>query len=178
MLQRAIKKAPQRQKRFVNYRKMKTVLLIFESDAQERNAAIKNIMTDLKEDNKSVVAWGFINSKEIASAILPTYNLLGLHDVDTLMRPLQTQLNNLHEMHFDVAIDLSTEHNIVTRYLLLNAQADCKIGMRTENEENTMLDFTLSYSPEQIPSSIEANHDTAIYYFWHNLLPYLQNIQS
>ena len=66
----------EREHRFVNYEKAKSVLILFESDYSEKNLVIRKIIQSLQLDGKKVSAWGFIDKKEVTSSILPDFRIL------------------------------------------------------------------------------------------------------
>ncbi|MBR1631872.1 MAG: hypothetical protein IJ680_08440 [Paludibacteraceae bacterium] len=181
-LQHAVRHVRPRSKRFINYKKMKNIMLIFDSDAMERNEAIKNIIVDLQEARKRVVAWGYADKKIINSPILPTFNLICRADLDFMMRPKKAVIQALQEMHFDCVINFSDARSIPTTHLLLNTDADCKIGYVTSlnaTSGSSLYDFSICYAEDELPQVDEEDgNDRRIRHLWNTLLPYLQTIQS
>ncbi|MGC3977527.1 MAG: hypothetical protein QM751_04405 [Paludibacteraceae bacterium] len=142
-----------REKRFVTYEKAKNIILLFESDYMEKNPFIKRVIEHLKAEGKKVNAFGYVNKKEIGSAILPDYKILNKKSCDWTELPAQSFLRELEENEYDLLIDLTTNDILPLKYILLYSNAACKAG--TNKYDENLLDFKL-----QIPQDENVSADT------------------
>ena len=159
-------KANVRDSRFVNYENAKTILVLFESDYSEKNILIRRIIQNLIKDGKKVCAWGYIEKKEITTAILPDFRILHHKDTDIYKKPKVSYLNELDDMEFDLLIDLSVNEILTLQYIALHANAFCKTGVVKNklkifdfglnldnvngNDENEMVDINPRYILDHI----------------------------
>ena len=137
----AQKKNPKQEAVFPSYAGVKKVMILFESDVLERNTQIKQLVRELQADGKTVTAWGFVNKKQVTSAILRDYRVLGLQDVNVLGKPKDHELQDLRSEHFDLVISLNVNNLMPLRYLNLYANADFRVGMVSDEpyENNFMV---------------------------------------
>lgn len=167
-----------REHRFVSYDKAKKVLLLFESDYSEKNPAIRKIVLSLQEDGKKVTAWGFVDKKETASAILPDFQILHHKQTDWSQKPDSSLINQLQEMKFDLLIDLSLRTLLPLQYLAMYANASLKAGIR--HTDLPVYDFILDLE-KKIPSvettETEENPVDETYLF-NQIIFYLKSIQT
>ena len=138
---RAQRKNPYGQAVFPSYANIKKVFILFESDVLERNSQIKQLVRELQADGKTVTAWGFVDKKDVSSAILRDYRILGTRDVNLLGKPKDYELQDLSNEHFDLLISLNVNNIMPLRYLNLYANADFRVGMVTDEpyENNFMV---------------------------------------
>ena len=175
---RAYLKLTPREHRFVNYTKAKTILLLFESDYTEKNPYIHRIISQMQLDGKKVTAWGFIDKKEIVTAIYPDFRILHHKQTDMFHRPLESFINELQYAEFDLLIDLSTKPILPLEYLALYAIASFKTGLR--KTDLPIYDFVLNIEqmPEE-PESTELSESTADEtYLFNQIIFYLKSIQT
>lgn len=130
-----------REKRFVNYKNARSIILLFESDYTEKNPEIRKIIQGLNADGKKVMAWGYINKKEITTAILPDFRILHQKDADLFQKPNASFMYELENIEFDLLIDLSINEHIPLQYLCLYAKASCKVGVK--KNELGLYDFMI-----------------------------------
>lgn len=125
---------------FPSYAHIKKVLILFESDVLERNSQLKQLVRELQADGKTITAWGFVDKKQVSSAILRDYRILGTKDVNLLGKPKDYELQDLRNEHFDLLISLNVNNIMPLRYLSLYADADFRVGMVTnEPYENNFM---------------------------------------
>jgi len=168
-------KTTEREHRFVNYEKASTVLTLFESDYSEKNPVIRKIIQSLQQDGKKVSAWGFIDKKEVTSAILPDFRILHHQQTDFFHKPEPSFFRELENLQFDLLIDLSLQTLIPLQYLSLYANAYCKTGLR--KSELPIYDFMLDIeSLKSIDDSIENPIDEN--YLYDQIIFYLKRIQT
>ncbi len=165
----------QREHRFVNYDKAKTVLLLFESDFNEKNPVIRKIIQSLQQDGKKVSAWGFIDKKEVTSAILPDFKILHHQHTDFFHKPHTEFFRELEDLQFDLMIDLSLHLHFPLEYLALYANAFCKTGLR--KTDLPIYDFMLDFESLKSIEQDEENSFDEIYLF-EQIIFYLKSIQT
>jgi hypothetical protein len=126
---------------FPSYANIRKVFILFESDVLERNSQIKQLVRELQADGKTVTAWGFVDKKQVNSAILRDYRILGRQDVNLMGKPKDYELQDLRSEHFDLLISLNMNNIMPLRYLSLFADADFRVGMVTNEpyENNFMI---------------------------------------
>ena len=125
---------------FPSYANIRKVFILFESDVLERNSQIKQLVRELQSDGKTVTAWGFVDKKQVNSAILRDYRILGRQDVNLMGKPKDYELQDLRSEHFDLLISLNMNNIMPLRYLSLFADADFRVGMVTnEPYENNFM---------------------------------------
>lgn len=171
----SILKSTHRERKFVNYEKAKSILLLFESDYSEKNILIRRIVRNLTNDGKKVSSWGYIEKKEITTAILPDFKILNQKDTDILKKPKASFLNELEDMEFDLLIDLSVNEILPLQYIALHANAFCKTGI--VKNELEIYDFAINVDNINIEDEEETVDINARYIFDH-LIFYLKSIQT
>ena len=167
-----------RERRFINYDKAKSVLLLFESDLLENNQNVRKIIAQLQQDGKKVSAWGFIDKKEVSTSILPEFRILHRKHTDFFQRPVMSFVNELENQEFDLLIDLSIKPVVALEYIAMYANASCKTGLRKTNLP--LFDFMLDLESLKIPAeSTESNEKTVDeIYLFEQIIFYLKSIQT
>jgi hypothetical protein len=170
--------ATPRERRFVNYDSAKTVLLLFESDFSEKNPEIKRIIYQLQQDGKKVSAWGFLDKKEVATAILPDFRILHHKQTDLDKKPQISYLNELENLEFDLLIDLSLKQVLTLEYIAMYANAHCKTGLK--KTDLPIYDFMID--AENVTTQIEST-DIVVNtvdetYLYNQIIFYLKSIQT
>lgn len=150
---------------FPKLHRVRTVLLLFESDIMEKNLRIKQLQKELSAQGKEVTAWGYVDRKDGQTAILPAYRVLCRKDINLIGCPKTECLNQLRKQHFDLVIDLSLRSVLPLRYLLMEARTDFRAGRQTEEPYLSDLMITLQ----------EKNDET---YLLQQIMHYLNNIQT
>jgi len=167
-----------REHRFVNYNKAKTILILFESDYAEKNQAIHTIIDQIRKDGKKVTAWGFLNKKEIETAIFPDFRILHHKQTDFFHKPLDSYINELKFVEYDLLIDLSVNSIIPLEYLALYANASFKTGIR--KTIIPVYDFVLDV--DKVPASDESSESVQTQvdetYLYNQIIFYLKKIQT
>lgn len=169
------KKEDVRERRFVSYENARTIMLLFESDYTEKNPEIRRIIQALNADGKRVMAWGYINKKEVTTAILPDFRILHQKDTDFLQKPRESFMRELDEAEFDLLIDLSVNELMPMQYLALYAKAACKTGVRKNDYQlyDFMIDLdSISNQGEENIFEIDAP------FIYNQIIFYLKSIQT
>jgi len=165
----------ERERRFVNYKKAKTIFLLFESDSSEKNPQVRKMIYNLQQDGKKVVAWGFVDKKEVASTILPDFRIIHHKETDFFQKPLISNLNALQDMEFDLMIDLSLTQILPLEYLAMYAKASCKTGLR--KTELPIYDFILDLDNLH-PTEDSTENPVDEMYLFDQIIFYLKSIQT
>lgn len=165
----------EREHKFVSYKTAKTVMILFESDYSEKNPEIRKIIKTLREDGKKVVAWGFVNKKEVTTAILPDFRILHHKDIDFTQKPNSTFMHELEDMNFDLLLDLTNRKSLPLQYLGLYATAFCKSGQKGSSPQ--IYDFVINL--EKVKESEEASEiDLDASAIYNHIIFYLKSIQT
>lgn len=168
-----LKKHPH-ESRFVTYGKAKSILLLFESD-KNNDAVIQSIVSELKKDNKHVVAWGYSNTKAIVESANSEINLFNKKDITLFQKPKSKISDKVKSLKFDLAIDLSLNNIIPLLYLSLHSNASMKIS--SKKMEQQLFDFILDVNTqnEQNPTASKQINEQ---YLFHEIIFYLKNIET
>lgn len=164
-----------RTKSFVSFQKAKNILILFESDEDEANQEIKNIINDLKNAGKSVQAFGVVDKKIIETPELNDFQILNLKSFEWNGKPNSDLIQLIQSKNYDWVLDLSVLPNIKIQYLLLFSKAKFKSGLK--KDFSAPLDFLIDFS--NIETSLEGEHSTPdINYLYNQIIFYLKNIQT
>ena len=167
-----------RERRFVNYDKAKNILLLFESDYAEKNQHIHRVIKQMRQDGKKVSAWGFIDKKQVDTAIFPDFRILHHKQTDLFHKPLQSYISELQNSQFDLLIDLSVNPVVPLQYLALYAISSFKTGIR--KSKLPIYDFVLDL--ENVASKTESSEEmmNAVdeTYLYNQIIFYLKRIQT
>ncbi|MDD3080014.1 MAG: hypothetical protein PHH37_13065 [Paludibacter sp.] len=164
-----------REKRFVSYKAAKSVLLLFESDYTEKNPEIRHIISLLQADGKKVMAWGFVDKKEVTTAILPDFRILHHKDTNFFRKPNAGFMHELEELEFDLMIDLSVKEVIPLQYLGLYAKSSFKAGL--QKSQTGYMDFLLDLNAI-VNQSEEQLFEIDASFIYNQIIFYLKSIQS
>ena len=120
-------------------------------------------MKELQEQDKHVVAWGFVPRRQPVTLVLRDFRVLGQKDLDLLHRPKKQLLQELQRMHFDLVIDLTTDfETLPLRYINLYANADFRTG-KAGYAEPYIHDFMIDL-PEENANDTSRLFDQIIHY--------------
>ncbi len=163
------------EQKFVNYRDAKSILLLFESDFVEKNIEIRNIIKTMNADGKKVMAWGFLNKKQVNTAILPDFRILNNQNIDLLHKPKDSFIQELEEQKFDLLIDLSVNEIVPLQYIALYSNATLKAGLR--KNKAPIYDFMIEIGKNQYENTTIENEINASY-IYNQIIFYLKSIQT
>ena len=164
-----------RERSFVNYKKAKSVFLLFESDFTEKNAVIRKIIQVLQLYRKKVVAWGFLDKKQLTTALLPDFRVLNYEHTDFFHRPHSSFFRELEHYEFDLVIDLTLNSILPLDYFVLFSKAKCKIGVK--KTDLPIYDFIIDLENHQ--QTLESSEEELDELFLFNqIIFYLKSIQS
>jgi hypothetical protein len=164
-----------RERRFVTYKKAKSVFLLFESDYLEKNKEIRAIIHSLQQDGKKVVAWGFLDKKHVTTSLMPDFRVLNHEQTNFVESPKSMFLNELEDLEFDLLIDLTLRPILPLQYLDLYAKASCKVGIRKNDLQ--LYDFILDVDTLIAEKAEEGEHLDQAFLF-NQIIFYLKSIQT
>ena len=164
-----------RERRFVTYKKAKSVFLLFESDFLEKNKEMRSIIQSLQQDGKKVVAWGFLDKKDVSTSLMPDFRVLNHEQTNFFDCPKSMFLSELDALEFDLLIDLTLQPILPLQYMALYAKASCKVGIR--KSELQLYDFILEVDgllaeKEAIGEKLDQKE------LFNQIIFYLKSIQS
>jgi hypothetical protein len=170
-----------REHRFVSYEKAKSVLLLFESEFNEKNPYIRKMIAQLQQDGKRVSAWGFIDKKEIMTSILPDFRILHHKQTDFFSKPSISFINELDNQEFDLLIDLTINKQLPLQYIAVYAKASCKIGIH--KSDLSIYDFVIDVESLTNQSEISETEELIEnlvdnVYLYNQIIFYLKSIQT
>jgi len=167
-------KTVERERRFVNYDSARSIMLLFESDYLEKNHEIKQLIQSFYADGKKVMAWGFVQKKEISTAILPDFRILHQKEADFSGLPNASFMRELEDLNFDLLIDLTVNEIKPLQYLALYANAACKVG--THNYPGL---YDVVVDVQQLKEENQQNEvETTAVQIFNQLFFYIKNIQT
>ena len=123
-----LKKQPPRSTRFPHYEEVKDILLIYESDIMEKNAAIKEIARKLQDEGKNVTTWGYVDRKDVSSPQLPNSRMAGKNDMSLTGAPCKQLAADIQAAHYDLLIDLTQHPCLPLHYMAMQADCSFKAG--------------------------------------------------
>lgn len=169
-----LKTIAHREKRFVNYQSAHTIILLFESDYMERNTEIRQLIQLLHADGKKVMAWGYLQKKEITSPILPDFRILHQKNADFSGYPSVEFRRELEELNFDLLLDLTVNEIKPLQYIALFANAACKVST---HPYPAIFDILIDASEIKQKNELNEKETTAIE-LCDQIFFYLKNIQT
>ncbi len=168
-----MKKLPERQKKFMNYNDIRSILLLYESDMNERNAIITKIINELEKDGKEVIACGYVKKKKATTPFVTKSCMIDKSMLNFFYEPDKIFLAKLSENTYDLVLDLTLEPQIPLMYVLGYAAASLKAGRKTEAHH--LLDFMIDCEALQDEESLQPTQE---YSLFKEILFYLKNINS
>lgn len=131
LAKRAIEKVLKEQKRttvFRNLEEVKSILILFESEENEKNRTIRKIIANLRENGKKVSVWGYVDKKDSVTAVLPDFRLFANKEINIIDIPKPMLREEFLLNSYDMIIDLTTASCIPVDYLLAIATAPFKVA--------------------------------------------------
>lgn len=147
---RIVQKKHPRTPRYHSYRSAKRILLLFESDMQERNVQVKTLVKQLQKDGKEVSAWGYVDKNTAESAVLRDYRVLSKQNFNIWGLPNEDIRQDISRERYDILIDMNINDILPLKYISLYAEADFRAGKQTE--EPFRNDFMIQIGNESNPA--------------------------
>lgn len=117
-----------REVHYPDFKKVKTMLLLFETDENGKNEIVSNAMKNLQRDGKQVSAWGFIPVKQPDIVELFGYTLFGINQLTFAQLPNHTLLSKFKRESYDMVLVLTTRDIYPLDYLLAVAKSPFKVS--------------------------------------------------
>ncbi|MDR0873341.1 MAG: hypothetical protein LBN27_07750 [Prevotellaceae bacterium] len=171
------KKLVRRQKKFLNYADIQTVLLLFESNLNEKNPYVNQILKQLEADGKKVTLCGYVDKKMSEQPTLPDFYMLDRSQIGLFGEPKTAFVAPLLERQFDVVLDLTLSDILSLHYIIMYANAPLKVGRKIENCD--ILDFMIDLKDGEKPMAV-GNEDYIAQrvYLLEQIIFYLKSIKS
>ncbi len=82
-----------RESHYPDFSSTKSLLILFESEENEKNKFIRSIVSDLKNQGKKVTVWGYLDKKVTETAVLPDFRLFCNSELNffKIPKPLLTE---------------------------------------------------------------------------------------
>ena len=171
------KKYAKRQKKFMNYSDIHSILLLFESSLNEKNPYINSIVKQLENDGKRVTLCGFLDKKISGQLVLPDFYIIDRSKTNFFSEPKQDFVAPLLEKKFDVVLDLTLNETLPLQHILMYADAPFKVGRKIAN--CAMLDFMIDIKTHETADEIgSSQYVSQISYLWEQIIFYLKSIKS
>ncbi|HPH73144.1 MAG TPA: hypothetical protein PLK45_03855 [Paludibacteraceae bacterium] len=90
-------KTHRRDKRFVDFNHVRSVLVLFESNLSENHKVVQSIIKDLTNEGKTVVAYGYVPKKKALTPSRLDFTLLDNEKTNCLLRPEKAVLEKLRD---------------------------------------------------------------------------------
>ena len=136
---RAVKKM-KRSSHYRSWNSIRTILVLFESDLQEKNAEARAFVKMLQAEGKKVVVCCYVDKKKAETATFDNWVVIDRSQVNWLkctkeefMQPLKVQ--------FDMVMDLTEMDCLPLKYVLLQAKSDFRCGRSCG--DNNLYDFVI-----------------------------------
>lgn len=153
---RAVKKATARVSHYRSWESIRTILVLFESDLQEKNTEARAFLKMLQNEGKRVVACCYVDKKVAETATLDNYVVLDRKKCNWLDKPIDTMVGNLLDEKFDVVMDM-TEYDVMPlQYMLLWAKCDFRCGRSRGEVGNKIYDFVIEMPERPIDPKTNA----------------------
>ena len=143
---RAMKKVA-RMSRYRSWENIRTILVLFESDLQEKNAEARAFVKALQTEGKKVVACCYVDKKKAETATLDHWVVLDRSQVNWLKRTKEEFIQPL-KTQFDVVMDMTETNCLPLKYVLLQSKSDFRCGK--SSSDNSLYDFVIEMPPHPI----------------------------
>ena len=137
-----------RKSTFRSWDDIRSVLLLFESDYQEKNNDARSFIKMLQNEGKRVVVCCYVNKKEAETATLDNYIVLDRKKTNWLGRPHDAMVGECLKEKFDVVMDMTETNCLPLKYVLLQAKSDFRCGKSCG--DNSLYDFVIEMPPHPV----------------------------
>ena len=137
-------KRSSREKRYLNLKNFRTILVLFDTSNYE---AADGFIENLKKLNKEITAYAFKNKLDLYDYSETPYKIITAKDAGSLFdNKIEEIARELKNQQFDAIFDLTLDKNIPLEYLLINAKASIKAGLK--KGDRPRYDFSIASLPE------------------------------
>lgn len=113
---------------YPDFKSIKTILILFRSEENEKNKFIREIIADLKNQGKKVTVWGYLDKKETVTAVLPDFRLFSNSELTFYKIPKPLLAEEFTNVEYDMVIQLANEDIFPLDYLLASANSQFKVS--------------------------------------------------
>lgn len=186
LAQKSIRKVLAFQNRHIYYpdfKSIKNILILFESDYNEKNKFIRSIVADLKAQGKKVTVWGYLDKKETSAAVLPEYRLFANKELTFYGIPNPQLIEEFLIGEYDMVIQLSVNDIYALDFLLAQAKAPFKVS-KVKEQYKGISDFMIALDVPQESEIQEVDEDAPAVepvdakFLYEKIIFYLNSIQA
>jgi hypothetical protein len=168
-IKKILKHKEDRQKRFLNLKKIHTILILLDTeDYEEADVFIDH----LERMGKKVTSYAYKNKNDEYDYSETPYIIIDYKKISKIFEKNLTEIaENIKKIRYDALFDLTVENNPVIEFLVASAEATFKVGYK--KSELPLYDFTIgaiNVSNEQ--GNVRARE------FGRQILHYLSTIKS
>lgn len=113
---------------YPDFKSIKTILILFRSEENEKNKFIREIIANLKNQGKKVTVWGYLDKKETITAVLPDFRLFSNSELTFYKIPKSILTEEFTNIEYDMVIQLCNEDIYSLDYLLAKANSQFKVS--------------------------------------------------
>lgn len=151
LYRRSLKKIDKRPAGFPHWGDVHSIILLYDSDIMEKNPTIKKIVAELQNEGKEVITLGYVQRKDVSSAILPQSRMLGQKDFNWFRMPKTDVQHDIEKRKYDLMLDLTLTPIIELQYMAMYVRADFKAGRQMgEGVNNLMIDLPVDAGREDL----------------------------
>ena len=151
IFERRLKKQEKQPVYYLNWEKVRNIIVLYESDIMEKNPFEKGLVKELQTEGKDVTLLGYVPRKDVTSANLPQSRILGQKDFGWLGGLKQEVIDDIRKRHYDLLLDLSTRPALPLKYMAMYIRADFKAGKNLgEGIHNLMIDLPQTAGKEEL----------------------------
>jgi hypothetical protein len=151
---------------FLNYNKIKSVLLLFNIKNDENLGLYEHLANLLKNDKKKVSLCCFVEQKKSHLHSEVDKLIIKKEDISFWKKPKSDLLDTVSAQNFDAVFLLSTKKSLPVLYVLMHTQAKIKCGSIFDND---LLDLIID------ASNMKFADET---YIFDNIIRYLKMINQ
>lgn len=167
---------------YPDFKSIKAILILFQSDEDEKNTFIREIIADLKSQGKKVTVWGYLDKKETSAAVLPDYRLFANKELTYFGIPTPQLTEEFLIGEYDMVIQLCLKDIFALDFLLAQANAPFKVSKVKPYKgiSDFMIDIELPQVTENIQEEddVECVSDINDTFLYNKIMFYLKSIQA
>lgn len=117
---------------FVNFDKIKKILLLADTACLDNND-LNKIVSRYEQEGKQIKTLIYSDKMNFPKEISQNFwnkTIFSKRDTNFFLRPKAHILNDIAAQEFDLLIDLTTTPSLPTMYIVATANATCKIGLQ------------------------------------------------
>ena len=113
---------------YPDFKSIKSILILFKSDEDEKNIFIREIIADLKSQGKKITVWGYLDKKVTETAILPDFRLFCNSEMTFYNIPKLLLTEEFTHVEYDMVIQITNADVFPLDYLLAQAKSPFKVS--------------------------------------------------